>query len=170
VRRSGPSDACSVYSLSFGVYPSSFKLYASCLTIIQRRDRECCGTRRWGERARRPTSRPTHTWRIRQPSSILHQELRRRVRASWQSPLHAIRLPADRRKSDLLNERLPEFDPTGAENEVHAPSMRPGLSRSWTDLSTEQLIRQTLQEDPMAEQDDAVLGRRPAGFNRHGTT
>lgn len=76
-------------------------------------------------------------------------------------------LPYFRRRSDLANERLPDFDPTAGEHEAHAPSMRPGLSRSWTELSTEQLIKQTLQEDVMDIEAGPPPGpRRPNSYNR----
>jgi hypothetical protein len=75
----------------------------------------------------------------------------------------------------MANERLPEFDPAAAEHEVHAPSMRPGLSRAWTDLSTEQLIKQTLEEDGAdRDREDSPgpehLGPPGAGLRRFGTT
>jgi hypothetical protein len=79
------------------------------------------------------------------------------------APAHDV---STRRRSDLVNERLPDFDPTAVEHEPHAPSMRPGLSRSWTELSTEQLIKQTLQEDAMDVEPAAPPGPRRRSFNR----
>jgi hypothetical protein len=77
------------------------------------------------------------------------------------------------RRSDIINERLPEFDPMQSAREPNAPSMRPGLSRTWT---ADERIKAALDED---DDDDNVhrLAERIAGgrrsapeFKRYQTT
>jgi hypothetical protein len=68
----------------------------------------------------------------------------------------------------MANERLPDFDP-GTEAAPNAPSMRPGLTRSWTDLSTEQLIKQTLEEDNSDVEHEHEPPRKRAPVTRYGS-
>ncbi|KAF5340239.1 hypothetical protein D9611_007793 [Ephemerocybe angulata] len=87
------------------------------------------------------------------------------------------------RKSDIANERLPEFEPRSAI--FPAPSMR--LSGREVDVgSMDTLIRRTLQEEKEGEDDEDMLvekvaerlamgrtlgaGSRPSTLKRHGTT
>ena len=51
--------------------------------------------------------------------------------------------------------------------DVHAPSMRPGLSRTWTASSAEDLIKQAYAGDGDEPDDDVErLAERLAGGNR----
>ncbi|KAF8995996.1 Metallo-dependent phosphatase-like protein [Cyathus striatus] len=87
----------------------------------------------------------------------------------------AIRTFADARRSDLLNERLPEFDP-------HRPTMFPvpsmRLGGSSHDLTMEHLIKRALEEEEDGGTVEAIADRiararrltgRPSALKRHET-
>lgn len=91
------------------------------------------------------------------------------------------------RKSDIANERLPEFDPRASTTIFPAPSMRLG-GRDIDQGGLDKLIRRTLREGSSTVDDEdsivkkvaekvteevtgqLVPGTRPSALKRHGTT
>ena len=90
--------------------------------------------------------------------------------------------PNNSRRSDIANERLPEFDAHQRPTIFPVPSMRSPARRSTAEdgMDMEDLIKRTLEEDA---DDGGVVERlaekiargrsaasRPTGLKRHGTT
>ncbi|KAH7890234.1 Metallo-dependent phosphatase-like protein [Phlebopus sp. FC_14] len=95
---------------------------------------------------------------------------------------HYIHSFADARRSDLVNERLPTFQPTDSENDfpvIPAPSMRRRGSGDIDGLSMEELIRRALDDEEEGDvvgrlADRIAKGRKPTGrpmpLKRYETT
>jgi len=102
--------------------------------------------------------------------------------SSYKPPTHITHLQPNSRRSDIANERLPEFDAHQRPTIFPVPSMRSPARRSTAEdgMDMEDLIKRTLEEDA---DDGGVVERlaekiargrstvsRPSGLKRHGTT